>query len=99
MIFDTSDKMKFERKKDMCKLKREIMVYLFDYVARKPREQWWQYKGDFLYEGRGYNLECECKLDNQMFSYRNLFIEHKQEIIDLTNPEHVEKYFGKEFLQ
>lgn len=99
MIFENSDKMKFERKDQMCKLKQEIVCYLFDQVGRKPRDQWWKYKGTFVYEGKTYNLECDCKWDNQMFTYKNLFIEHKQEIIDLTNPEHIEKYFGKDFLQ
>lgn len=84
MIFTSDDKMKFERSKDMCALKKEIIMYLFDFVARKPHDQWWQYKGEFQYEGKTYNLECDCKYDNQMFTYRNLHIEHKQQIIDVN---------------
>ena len=75
--------MKFERVQDMPELKREIVSYLFDYVAKKGHSQWYQYKGEFKYDGRTYNLECKCKYDNQMFTYRDLFIEHKQEIIDI----------------
>lgn len=85
MIFETSDKMKFERMKELPRLKQEIISYLFDFVARKPHSQWWQYKGEFKYEGEEYNLECECKYDNQMFTYRNLFIEHKQQVIDVDD--------------
>jgi hypothetical protein len=85
MIFENDRKMKFERSKDMCPLKKEIISYLFDYVARKPRDQWWSYKGEFKYEGKTYNLECDCKYDNQMFTYKNLHIEHKQEVIDIED--------------
>jgi len=79
------DKLKFERVKDMPKLKQEIISYLFDFVARKPYGKWWQYKGEFKYEGNAYNLECDCMFDNQMFTYRNLFIEHQQVIIDVDD--------------
>ncbi len=78
-------KMKFERVKEMPLLKREIISYLFDYMCRKPRDTWYSYKGEFKYEGREYNLECECRFDNQMFTYKNLFIEHKQVIIDVND--------------
>lgn len=99
MIFETSDRLKFERVKSMPKLKQEIISYLFDFVSRKPHDQWWVYKGEFMYEGNSYLLECDCRMDNQVFTYRNLHIEHKQEVVDLANPEHVEKYFGKDGLQ
>lgn len=76
---------KFERIKDVPKLKAEIISYLFDYVSRKPRDQWYSYKGEFKYDGHEYNLECECKWDNQVFTYRNMFIEHKQVEIDIED--------------
>ena len=79
------DKLKFERVKDMPRLKQEIISYLFDFVARKPYGQWWKYKGEFKYEGQEYNLECDCMFDQQMFTYRNLFIEHKQVVIDIDD--------------
>lgn len=79
------DKMKFERINQMPLLKREIIGYLFDFVGKKPRDQWWHYKGKFKYEGRTYELECDCKYDNQMFTYRNLFIEHEQVILDVSD--------------
>jgi|GEM_PF-6764222 hypothetical protein len=78
-----NDKMKFERMKELPLLKREIISYLFDFVARKPRDQWWKYVGEFKYEGVAYELECECKWDNVMFTYRNLHISFKTEIIDI----------------
>jgi hypothetical protein len=85
MIFESDDKLKFERMKQLPRLKQEIISYLFDFVARKPRDQWWRYKGEFKYDGKEYELECDCKYDNQMFSYRNLHIAHKQEVIDVDD--------------
>jgi hypothetical protein len=75
--------MKFERTKEMCHLKREIICYLFDYVSRKKEGYWWHYKGEFNYQGKDYNLECDCKCDGTMFTYRNLHIEHKQVEINI----------------
>ena len=75
--------MKFECIKSMPKLKAEIIRYLFDFVGRKPHNEWYQYKGQFNYEGETYELECKCKWDNQMFTYRDLFIERKQIVIDM----------------
>ena len=83
MIITEDNKLKFERIKHMPKLKQEIISYLFDYVARKRPGDWFKYVGEFKYDGVVYNLECECRMDNQMFTYRNLFIEHKQQIIDV----------------
>ena len=74
---------KIERFKDIPQLKREIIAYLFENMSRKERDRWFQFKGEFVYENVEYNLECECKWDNQIFSYRNLFIEHKQQVIDV----------------
>lgn len=91
--------MKLERLKELPALKQDIIKYLCNFVSRKPYDHWWKYSGEFKYEGKTYNLECECKMDNEMFTYRNLHIEHKQEVIDLTNPEHIAKYFGTDFLQ
>jgi hypothetical protein len=79
----TDDKMKFERTRDMCNLKKEIISYLFDQITRKERDRWWTYKGEFQYEGETYNLECDCKWDNILFTYKNLHIEHKQRVIDI----------------
>jgi len=78
-------KLKFERIKDVCQLKKEILSYLFDYVSKKPRDTWYRYTGDFKYEGDSYNLECECRWDNVMFTYRNLFIERKQIILNVDD--------------
>lgn len=87
MIFENSDKMKFERKDQMCKLKKEIICYLFDEVARYPRDTWLKYKGEFKYEDKTYDLECECKRDDMMFTYKNFHIEHKRVVIDIDTPE------------
>jgi hypothetical protein len=87
MIFTNDDKMKFERVKSMPRLKREIISYLFDYIVRKGTDQWWNYKGEFIYDGTTYDLECDCRYDNQMFTYRNLHIQYKQEVINLEAPE------------
>lgn len=76
---------KLERIKDMPNLKKEIISYLFDHVARRNRETWWHYKGEFKYEGQEYELECDCKWDNQMFSYKNLHISHKMVTIDVDD--------------
>lgn len=83
MIFDNDRKLKFERVKDMAPIKREIISYLFDYVCRKKDDRWWKYKGEFKYQGQEYVIECECRMNNQMFSYRNLLIEYKQVVIDV----------------
>lgn len=85
MIFTSDDKMKFERINQMPKLKQEIISYLFDFIARKPQSQWWHYNGTFKFDGKEYNLECDCKFDNQMFTYKNLFIEHKQVVLDVED--------------
>lgn len=76
---------KIERAKDMCALKRGIILYLFRFIEKRPRDQWWSYKGEFEYEGTSYNLECDCMWDNKMFQYKNLHIEHKQEVIDIAD--------------
>lgn len=78
-------KMKFERMKDVCKLKQSIISYLFDYVARKERDRWYKYQGNFVYEGVTYDLECECKMDNQMFTYRKMIISQKQITLDVED--------------
>lgn len=75
--------MKFERIKKLPRIKQEIISYLFDEIARKDRDKWWKYKGNFKFNGKNYNLECECKWDNQMFTYRNMYIEHQQIEIDI----------------
>ena len=85
LIINDDKKIKFERLKNMPKLKQEIISYLFDYVARKRPGYWFDYKGEFKYDGVTYNLECKCKMDNQMFTYKDLFIEHKQQIIDVDH--------------
>lgn len=85
MIFENDDKMKFERVKNMPRLKAEIISHLFDYISRKKHDTWWQYKGQFKYEGQTYNLECQCKYDNQLFTYKNLHIEHEQVVIDVDD--------------
>jgi len=84
-MLNISDKKTLERMKSMPKLKQEIISYLFDFVSRKQGDRWWQYKGEFKYDGAEYNLECEVRMDNQMFTYRNLYIEHKQRIIDVDD--------------
>ena len=83
MIFESTDKMKFERKDQMCRLKQEIVMYLFDQISKRERDRWWSYKGEFKYEGETYNLECDVKYDNIMFTYKNLHIEHKQRVLDI----------------
>ena len=85
MIFENDNKMKFERTEQMCQLKKEIISYLFDAVQRKPHNQWWKYEGEFQYQGETYNLECDCKWDNILFTYKNLHIEHKQRVIDIED--------------
>jgi hypothetical protein len=77
--------MKFESIKDMPQLKKEIIIYLFEFIARKKYDEWWHYAGEFKYDGKEYNLECDVKLDNQVFSYKNLHIEHKQVVLDVDD--------------
>lgn len=76
---------KVERFKDIAQLKKDIIRYLFAHMETKARNRWWQFKGNFVYEGMTYNLECECKWDNEVFTYRNMFIEHEQKVIDITD--------------
>lgn len=76
---------KTERIKDLPRLKAEIISYLFDHVARKLRDRWYKYKGEFHYDGKTYDLECECKWDNQMFTYRHMHISHKQVELDVND--------------
>jgi hypothetical protein len=83
MIFENSNKMKFERSHDMCDLKKEIIIYLFDQISKRKRDQWWNFKGEFKYEGEVYNLECDVMCDGILFTYKNLHIEHKQRVIDI----------------
>lgn len=82
---NSDKKLKFERVKDMPVLKREIISYLFDYVARKPVGRWYKYQGEFKYDGKSYDLECECKYQDQMFTYRHLYISHKQVVLDVDD--------------
>ena len=71
------------RLKSMPKLKQELISFLFNFVSRKRRNQWYKFKGEFGYDGTSYILEAEVKMDNQMFTYKNLLIEHKQKVIDI----------------
>lgn len=75
--------LKFERVKTMPRLKQEIIGHLFDFLSRKRFGDWYKFNGEFKFDGVVYNIECECKMDNQMFTYKNLYIEHKQQIIDV----------------
>lgn len=77
--------LKFERVNIMPRLKQEIVGHLFDFLARKRQGDWYKFKGEFKYDGVEYIIECECKTDNQMFTYKNLFIEHKQIVIDVED--------------
>ena len=74
---------KVDRIKEYPLIKKEIISYLFDQMSRKPYDQWYHYKGKFEYEGKRYDLECDCKLDRQIFSYKNLHIAHETEVIDV----------------
>lgn len=74
-----------ERFKDIPELKREIIRKLHAYVAGKAYGEWYKYDGEFQYEGNEYELSCECKTDNQIFTYRNLHISHKQKVIDIES--------------
>jgi hypothetical protein len=57
---------------------------IFKFLERKPNsDQWWHYKGEFNYDGKDYVLEVDARMDNQMLTYRNMFIEFKQVTIDL----------------
>lgn len=76
---------KFERAKDMPQLKREIIKRTFDYVSRKPYNQWWKYSTTFHYDGHEYELEIEAKMDNQVFTYRHMHIAHKTIEIDIDD--------------
>lgn len=75
----------FERIKDMPQLKREIMLRLFTFISQKLVDQWWRYSGEFKFEGKEYELECDCKYDNQMFTYKNLHIAHKTQVINIQD--------------
>jgi NADPH-dependent 2,4-dienoyl-CoA reductase/sulfur reductase-like enzyme len=74
---------KVDRIKEYPQLKKEIVAYLFSHMSRKPFDKWYHYSGKFEFEGKRYDLECDCKLDRQIFSYKNLHIAHETEIIDI----------------
>src|SRR5580692_6026986 len=80
----SDENLKLERVKDMPELKKEIISYLFTQVSNRPYDRWWKYTGEFVYEKETYNLECECRYDTEIFSYRNLFIERKQKVIEVS---------------
>ncbi len=77
------ERIKIDNLKEWPKIKQEIIGYLFEQLSRKPYDNWYSYKGKFEYEGKRYDLECECKLDRQVFSFRNLHIAHETQIIDV----------------
>lgn len=79
------NKEKLERVINMPKLKAQIINYLFEFVTSKPRNQWWKYKGEFVYENVQYDLECECKWDNEMFTYRHFYIGYKTITLDVED--------------
>ena len=79
-----SSNVKTERLREIQEIKREIILHMFEYLSRqKYYDVWYKYKGEFRYEGNEYTVECEVKMDNQMFTYKNLFIDQKQIIIDV----------------
>lgn len=85
MILTETNRIKIERLKEFPQLKKEIVSYLFDAMGRKPQNQWHNYKGEFRYDGQAYDLECDCKLDNQIFSFKNMHISYKQQVIDIDD--------------
>lgn len=85
MILTSDPKGNVERIKDMPQLKREIVGYLFNFVSGKKPGEWWTYKGEFVFEGKPYNIECTVMYDNPMFKYKNLHIEHKQQEISVDD--------------
>jgi hypothetical protein len=74
---------KFERVNTMPRLKQEIIGHLFEFLSRKRQGDWYKFKGEFKYDGVEYLIECDCSMDNQMFTYKNLLIEHKQQVIEV----------------
>lgn len=55
------------------------MLKLFSYLKDKRDSDRWRYfKGEFRYDKNDYVMECDVRMDNQMLTYRNLHIEHKQ---------------------
>ena len=68
----------------MPELKQAIVLKLFDFLKNKLNsDQWWKLNCDFSYAGNMYQLEVEARMDNQMLTYRNMHIEHKQVVIDV----------------
>ena len=83
-----TNRIKLERMKDYPKLKQEIISYLFDWLSKNgKRDEWYKYVGKFEYEGEPYELECECRRDNEVFSYRKLHICRPTQIIDVHDME------------
>jgi hypothetical protein len=79
-------RLKYERMKDLPILKQEIISHVFDLVVKKgTTDQWGKFSGEFRFDGKDYNVECEARYNNQMFTYRNLFIEYKQVVIDVDD--------------
>jgi hypothetical protein len=80
-----NDEIKIERIKEMPQLKKEIISKLFDFVSGKKQNQWWQFTGEFEFDGAAYDLECKCMWDGVMFSYKEFHIAHKQIVIDIED--------------
>ena len=67
-------------------LEQEIIRMIFKFLENKRNsDQWWKYKGEFNYDGKDYVLEVEARMDNHMLTYRNMFIEYKQGVIDVDD--------------
>lgn len=79
---------KVERVAEMAPIKRELIQRLFDFLDRKKdSDKWWKYSGTFIYDSREYEFEVECRMDNDMLTYRDMHIAYKTVEIDIAELE------------
>lgn len=76
--------MTIEHIREMPTLKQHLLKMLFDDVSGKRHDKrWYDYKKEFMFEGKHYLFEIQYQLDNYFLTFRHFHIEHKQVVIDI----------------
>ena len=79
---------KTERIADMPQIKRELIARMFNFLRdKRDSDDWWKYKGTFVYDSREYEFECEVRMDEAMLTYRKLHLAYKTIEVDITELE------------
>lgn len=76
--------MKTKRLKSHHELEQAVLKAIYFQVRDLPYDgKWRQFKQDMTYDGIEYTVSSFFKVDNEMFTYKELIITHKQQVITI----------------